>query len=163
MIQRIQSIFLAFVAVTMIVMNFFPLWEKLDLDKNERVSITTYEMVHERLLEASNVMETISSTATIYIAVLSILSAILAVYSLFQYKNRLTQIKLGALNSLLIGGSLGVAVYFIFEGEKVFQPLVQGNYLPGFYFTAAALFFNALANRFIRRDEQLVRSADRIR
>lgn len=163
MIQRVQSIFLLLVAISMIVMNFFPLWEKVDMDKGEKATLGTYELKYERFNEQTSDIEVVSQSGTYYIALLSVIAAALAAYSIFRYDNRLTQIKLGALNSLIIGGTLGVTVYFIFDAETLLLPQQQGNYLPGFYFTAAALFFNALANRFIRRDERLVRSADRIR
>ena len=100
---------------------------------------------------------------TFYIAMLALIAAGVAAYAVTQYKNRLTQIKLGALNSLLMGGSLIMTVYFSFQGEKMLEPGVKGEYLAGFYAIFAALIFNLLANRFIRRDEQLVKSVDRIR
>lgn len=163
MIQRVQSIFLLGVALCLVVMNFLPLWEKLDLVNNEKLTLETYQLTHEKLNPTSNEIELVGQTDTYYIMILGLIAAGIALYSIFRYDNRLTQMKLGALNSLIIGGTLGVTVYFIFDAEKMLLPQMQGNYLPGFYFTAAALFFNALANRFIRRDERLVRSADRIR
>jgi hypothetical protein len=47
--------------------------------------------------------------------------------------------------------------------ESLLQPELQGNYLMGFYLPVVALLFNLLSNRFIRKDEMLVKSADRIR
>ncbi|MEQ6120803.1 DUF4293 domain-containing protein [Reichenbachiella sp. MALMAid0571] len=163
MIQRIQSIFLLLVAVTMITMLFFPLWQKVDTDNKEKITLTAWEVVHDKANAETQEAEIISKSPVYPVAGLAVLAAIIAVFSIFKYENRLMQMKLGALNSLVIGACLGFAVYFIFDAEKVLPPLAPAAYLPGFYFSATALFFNALANRFIRRDENLVRSADRIR
>ena len=97
------------------------------------------------------------------IAVLATLAAATAFFEIFRYRNRLLQIKLGLLNSLLIGGALAAIVYFSFEGEELSANTVQGEYEVGLYLPAIAMILNLLANRFIRRDEQLVRSANRLR
>ncbi len=162
MIQRIQSVFLLLVAVTMVAMLFFPMWQKVDTEQKEKITITPLTIVHDKE-NASGEVEVVSEKPIYPIAVLAVVAAAIALFSVFKYENRLTQMKLGALNSLVIGGSLGFAVYYIFDAEKLLPMAAPAAYLPGFYFTAAALFFNALANRFIRKDEKLVRSADRIR
>ena len=91
------------------------------------------------------------------------MAAAVALISISKYKNRLTQIKLGALNSLLIAGAMGTSLYFTMNSEKIIDPAVQGSYQIGFFMPVAALIFNLIANRFIRRDEKLVRSVDRLR
>ncbi len=100
---------------------------------------------------------------TWFIAAFATLSAIVAFYEIFRYKNRLTQLKLGFLNVLLMMVVLGSTVYFIFEGETLSANATQGDFETGIYLPGLALIFNLLANRFIRRDEQLVRSVDRLR
>jgi hypothetical protein len=49
------------------------------------------------------------------------------------------------------------------EGEAFFDVKVEGKFLPGFYTLFVALFANIVSNRLIRKDENLVRSMDRIR
>ena len=71
--------------------------------------------------------------------------------------------KLGALNSLVLAGFLGLSVYFTFRMEKMIGVAGEGTYEFGMYLPAVALICNLLANRFIRKDEALVRSVDRIR
>ncbi len=163
MIQRVQSIFLFLSAVFMIAMIFFPLWEKVDVGKNEKVTLSAIALVHESKDINTGAVTIVSKTDTFYVAGLAVLSAIVALFSIFQYSNRLKQMKLGALNSLIMGASLGISAYFLLGAEEAFFSQLQSNYLPGFYFIPAALFFNLLANRFIRLDEKLVKSADRIR
>ncbi len=157
MIQRVQSIFLLLTAIVMISVIFLPLWDKTSADGNEFISLTALEMTY---LEQG---ELVTQQPTYYIGLLAGLAAIVALFSISQFKNRLRQIQLGALNSLLMGGSLGLTYYYTTKANALLEPNIQGNFLVGFYVIAAGLFFNLLANRFIRRDEKLVRSADRIR
>jgi hypothetical protein len=59
---------------------------------------------------------------------------------------------------------MGIVLYrTLYMGKSYGSPSDQGDYLLGFYALIAALIFNALANRFIRRDEKLVRGSDRLR
>jgi uncharacterized YccA/Bax inhibitor family protein len=94
---------------------------------------------------------------------LALIGAFIAVVEIFKYKNRLTQIKLGMLNSLVMVASLLLLVILSYFDQKELMPTIQGIYEPGLFLPAAALIFNSLANRFIRKDEKLVRSIDRIR
>jgi hypothetical protein len=67
------------------------------------------------------------------------------------------------LNLLLIVATFGLQFYFSNKGEALLNPKLEGEFQPAFYLPTLALMLNLLANRFIRRDEQLVRSADRLR
>ncbi|MDW3212092.1 MAG: DUF4293 domain-containing protein [Reichenbachiella sp.] len=163
MIQRVQSIFLFGVAACMITMLFFPIWNKLDGEKNELVELTALKFSHTKKDIETGEIAIITEGQTFYIAILAILAAGVALYSIFKYDNRLLQMKLGALNSLFMGGAMGLIVYHVYQAERMVAPTQQGNYLFAFYLGVSALLFNLLSNRFIRRDEKLVRSADRIR
>jgi hypothetical protein len=68
--------------------------------------------------------------------------------------------KLGALNSLLLAGTILSAFIFSNQLTKEFHggQLGLGLWLPGI-----AVLCNLLANRFIRRDEKLVRDSNRLR
>ena len=165
MIQRIQSIFLLLVAIAMGLMLAFDIWQKVDLEQEQAVVLNAYFLSHlqiEGAIDAApaNIIE---QEATWYIAILASLTAVIAIYSIFRYDNRLTQMKLGALNSLLIGGTLAVCFYMAYQGQQMMAGPDPGEYLLGIYLPAVALVCNALANRFIKKDEALVRSADRFR
>ena len=97
------------------------------------------------------------------IAALAVLAVVVALVEIFQYKNRLNQIKLGALNALLMAIALASSWYFSYQAETWVAPETQGNYDAGFFVLPIALLLNILANRFIRRDDKLVRSVDRLR
>ncbi|MEO9965150.1 MAG: DUF4293 domain-containing protein [Reichenbachiella sp.] len=163
MIQRVQSIFLVLVAACMIGLMFFPIWNKVDREKNEKVELTAFSFEHTKLDIETKEINVLSEGQTFYIAILALMAAGLALYSISRYENRLLQMKLGALNSLFMGAVMGLSVYHVYQAERMIAPLEQGNYLISFYLGVSALLFNLLSNRFIRRDEKLVRSADRIR
>jgi hypothetical protein len=94
---------------------------------------------------------------------IAILTILIAWIEIFKYKNRLTQIKLGTLNSLLITGSLVYLVYLTYKAQSEILPNILGEYKIGLFMPAIALVLNSIANRFIRKDEKLIRSVDRIR
>lgn len=162
MIQRIQSVFLLLVAVVMVVTLFLPMWNKFDPQAQEVITLNAFKMVYGSL-NADGSQTVMASVDTYWISVLAILAAGIALFSIFQYGARLRQMKLGALNSLVMGGCLGMTYYYSTKGDQMLNPETIGNFQAGFYIIAAALLFNSLANRFIRKDEKLVRSADRIR
>ena len=162
MIQRVQSIFLFLVSVAMISVLFLPIWFKQGA--TQTAELDAYKMIisgTQAEAAASNGGTMVSNA--VYIAVLAGVSALVALYSIFQFRNRLTQIKLGALNSLLIGFALVAAWYFSNTGNKLVEGEQTGEYLSGFYMPVVALLCNLLANRFIRRDEKLVRDSNRLR
>ncbi len=160
MLERIQTIFLAIVAVSLIVAIFLPTWYKENPKTNEIVSLD-----YMTLTKTQDDKE-ISSTSTVYIIAISILSSLVAFYSITQYKNRLLQMKLGFLNTLLMCGVLAFTVYFAQDAETLLkEPAGEPwqYYRIGFYLPIIALMSNLIANRFIRRDERLVRDSERMR
>lgn len=165
MIQRLQSIFLLLVAISMGLLLAFDIWEKVSTAEGEVVTLDAYYLTHYQL---EGVEEgpppVIQQEPAWYIAILASLSAVVAIYSIFRYDNRMLQIKLGALNSLLIGATFVSIVALIqLQGEEMLISEEEGTNLTGFYLPIFALVFNMLANRFVRKDEALVRSADRFR
>ena len=162
MIQRIQTLFLIGIAVCMSLVLYFPIWAENNAEGTEQMVLTAFKADQVALPYNSTVVP-INSSSTIYIAILAGLASLVAIYGVFQFKNRLTQMKLGALNSLLMAGTLGLAYYNIYQFESSFSPQTQGAFLMGFFLPAIAMIFNMASNRFIRKDEKLVKSVDRIR
>lgn len=159
MIQRIQSVFLFLIAIAMICVLFLPIWSKTDANGQEYI-LNAFSLAPGTTTTGEPAM----SKTTVAIAVLSILAALVAIYEIFQYKNRLTQMKLGFLNTLLLAAVMGCCFYYVnYVGEAMIKSQARGEYEAGFYLPLLALALNALSNRFIRRDEQLVRSVDRLR
>lgn len=159
MIQRVQSLFLLGVAVCLIAMLFFPIWQKIDVESQRGTTLKAYATESYSGTEETTLKYFPAAT----LGILAIVGSLIAIFEMFQYRSRLSQIKLGALNSLVMAGVLGLSVYFTFRLEQSLASQDQGHYELGMYLPAIALICNLLANRFIRRDENLVRSVDRIR
>lgn len=157
MIQRIQSVFIALVALCVLAFLAFPIWSKTDAASGQMISLDAFNIVSKK--------GTLSQvTPVFYLAVMAVFAAAIGIFSIFQYKNRMRQVMMVALNSLLIGALLATSVYLVYsKTSQVFMPEIKGEFGFGLYFLFAALMFNWLANTFIRKDERTVKDADRMR
>ena len=167
MLQRIQTIFMTIAALAMISMLFFPLWEKSDAqfdgELREYAIMDTYKLHHEKHHISTDTVDVLSSQSTFLLSIGAILAALVMFFSITRFKNRMIQVKLNALFSLLTAITLMGSYFYVSKANLLFDPQVQGTFLLGFYLPIVAMLNNFLANRFIRRDEKLVRSMDRIR
>jgi ABC-type uncharacterized transport system permease subunit len=165
MIQRIQTVFLALLVIAMISLLFLPLWSKTDIATGEEVVLTAWELSSQ---PASTIGEAAQASSrpnqrAIPIAILAIVAAGVALYEIFQYKSRINQMKFGLINTLVLVSLFGTAFYYANYVGNAMATGENGTYEAGFYMPVLALLLNALANRFIKRDEDLVRSVDRLR
>lgn len=160
MIQRIQTIFLLIVGLAMLMFLFAPIWQKVDSSSGASYTLTAFslEMV-------SDPAEGIKDEFSPYVVpgILGFLAVCISFTAIGMYKKRMRQIMLSTLNSIVIGTALGLSAYWATQAEGEFLPGIQGNYSYGLFLPAIALVFNSLAVRFIRKDERLVRSMDRLR
>jgi hypothetical protein len=152
--QRIQTLFLIIVIASLIGSIFFPIW----------AFSTESGQVH-RLFALHYTSIINGETSTIYFpysitAILAIASATLAFIEIGKFRNRVLQMKLGALNSLFMAGSIASAVIFSNQLVKAFE---GGAYGLGLWLPGVAVICNLAANQFIRRDERIVRDSDRLR
>lgn len=165
MIQRIQSVFLLILVIAMVSLLFLPLWTKTNPATNQEVILSAFDLNSEgaSATDAATTLGGIHEN-TMAIGALAIIISLVALYEIFQYKNRFTQIKLGLLNSLLLAALLGTIFYYSsYVGDELVKTSTPGKYQAGFYLPILGLIVNSLANRFIKRDEDLVRSVDRLR
>lgn len=94
---------------------------------------------------------------------LCILSGVVSVAAIFLFKNRPLQARLAggaAIASILLAALAGFIVFRTFQQLPVDGKIAYG---AGLGLPVVAMIFNFLAARFIRKDENLVRSADRLR
>lgn len=157
MIQRIQSVFLAAIAFIMTFFLIVPIWHKKDPQTGIELIINATGL---KKLKGEEVLE---EKSALYIFVLAILAIALSIISLFSYRHRTRQIFLNLINSLLMASTTVAIALLINDAEKMLLPNQKGQFQIGLFLPVAALICNMLANRFIRKDENLVRSADRIR
>ena len=149
MIQRIQTIYLLLATIIMIALNWMPLAYFGDLE------FLTYGIFSEFGIASISI-------TTYPIAVIVIASVILAAMAIFMYKNRIKQAKIVALSIFL-----DVMFYPIFTVYLWYSKEALANIDNSFSFAliipVISIILKALANKAIKADEKLVRSADRIR
>jgi len=137
MIQRIQTLYLLLAVVIAGVLPFvFPLW--CDQSGENRFFF----------MENS------------YYTILFGLSFVLSIFAIFGYKKRQNQFVLNRLNIILNLILLGLFAYrsLKLSGEEISSEKGIGIFLP-----ILIVVLLVLANRAIKKDEELVKSADRLR
>lgn len=152
MIQRIQSLYLLAVVALMTTAIFTPL---------------AYFVAgaEEYLLYAFSLKGGEASYSTIYMGVIVALSAIVPLVTIFCFKNRKLQIRLCAVELVLLVGSVIFMAIYYYLGSRMFSQLefsMQG-FRIAIIFPIVSLILDYLALRAIFHDEMLVRSLDRIR
>jgi hypothetical protein len=147
--QRIQTVFLGIAILSLLVSLVQPIWTLNTADQPETLTPFYYL--------SGDTYHYVPFSLT---AILSVASITIILTEIRKYKNRVTQMKLGALNSLLLVGVVGSSVYFATQLINEFQ---GGKYGLAMYLPVVAVVCNLLANYFIRRDEKLVRDSDRLR
>lgn len=154
--QRIQTVFLALVVISTVVSVFLPIW--VFEDSATGVQHQLYPLHYTQLQQGNRntVYFPYSITAMLLVA-----AATVAISTIRNYANRFTQIKLGMLNTLLTAGVMISIVVFVSDLAKIY-PTGWRYGLP-FYLAFVSVVCNWLAIRFIRRDEKIVRDAERIR
>ncbi|MFN8432295.1 MAG: DUF4293 domain-containing protein [Spirosomataceae bacterium] len=155
MFQRIQSIFLIITAFSIAVFLGTNSFVKA-ISPSEKVAINAFQIYHQ---SGDMALKTVS---VYYIAAMAVIALGLTIYTLFLYKNRVKQILFVSIISLFMGVALTTMVYHI---QKDVMPLAggEGSYTIGTWAAFISLVSNLLANRFIKRDEKLVKDADRMR
>jgi magnesium-transporting ATPase (P-type) len=138
----------------MVLTIFFPIWMATDNEVEKMLFPLHYT------IKSGEIRNTIYFPYALC-AVLAIASATIAATEIGKFENRLLQLKLGALNSILMAAAIGAGVYFATRLIRSNQ--LAGEYGLGLWLPAVAMISNVIANRFIRRDEKLVRDSDRLR
>jgi hypothetical protein len=152
--QRVQTIFLVIAIISLITAVFLPIWTHQDASAKTHVLYALHYTVIDHEERTTQYMP-YSLTAIFAIA-----SATIALIEIGKFKDRMLQMKLGALNSLFLVATIGSALYFSNQLIKTFQ---GGEYGFGIWLPGVAVLCNLLSNRFIRRDEKLVRDSERLR
>ncbi len=155
MLQRIQSVYLFLVLVFTLLFLFFPLGS-LEIGSDTYI-IKTWGLSPD----PEQVMGSYNHFLGLISLVLAFIVLILTVYTTYQFKNRLLQIKLGKINILLHMLMVVSAFFFVDSIKKGLE--VFFSYGIAIIFPLLSMILILMANRAIRKDEELVRSADRLR
>ena len=156
MLQRIQTIFLFLAAIFMGLFLLFPIWvyENTEIHRLHAYGLFSQNNGGEGMIH----FWPYSSAGALGLAVV-----LVSLISIFSYRKRTIQMKLGALNSLLLAAALVTAVWFATDVRNDLTIDGPGVFGMSLFFPVLAMICNFLANRFIRKDEDLVRSMDRLR
>lgn len=144
MIQRVQSIYLLIATLLSGGLIFvFKLW--VDDKGNDFFVVDSFST---------------ESVPLKIMAVLFFVSAALTLIAVFQFKNRQLQFVLGRLAILTNFILLGIVVYFSqnLSGEIKISEKGIGLFIP-----ILTILFVVIANKAIKKDEELVKSVDRLR
>lgn len=157
MIQRIQSILLALVVIIGVIASFMPV---LGFEGSE----TTYLMNLYKTVAENDVTNVIAKNMGV--GVLQGVVLLLALVIIFLYKNRQLQIKLLKLNILFVATEIAAIAMYSDSVKTAIGP-TPNDVVVHLQFGAAipviSLILTYLAIRFIKKDEKLVRAADRLR
>ena len=144
MIQRIQSLYLLIAAlISGVLILFLKLWTAVD-------GSDFY------VLDAFKTSDYLLRIA----AVLFFIVAIMALYNIFLFKNRKLQFVVGRIIILINFFLVGLLVYFSqnLSGEIKISEKGIGLFIP-----IITILLVVLANKAVKKDEELVKSVDRLR
>lgn len=157
MIQRIQTLFLLGVVVLGVAFSFVPVLGFTAYD-------ATYVMSAYKVVLSKEVTTVVSKNMGV--GVLEGVIMIVSIIVMFLYKNRQLQMKLLKLNILLITLQVVALMMYVDVAKSAIGPnendviigIEMGAIIP-----VLSLLLTYLAIRFIKKDDELVRAADRLR
>ena len=130
MIQRIQSVFFLLSALTSILIIFY-----FPVLSNEGVSLFLFDRL-------------------VYLRLLLLSSSLLAIFAIFQYKNRSRQRLISSLSRLMI--TFFYIITLVFYKEDF-------DFEIGLFLCIIPFILLFIASYFVKKDEKLIKDSDRIR
>jgi len=143
MIQRVQSIYLLLVVIISAVLFLVPVFYIEHTGVAAQMGTTSFSIATNSLL-----------------LIISCAIGAIALVSIFMYRKRMTQTKACNLNMILICVLVGLLFY---TADTLNGMDAKVHYQFGTYLPLIQLVFTFLALRAIKKDEDLVRSANRLR
>lgn len=152
MIQRIQSVYLTLVLIFALLFLFLP----IAVFQTDPPTILRIYNIPFQEFEIMNIalLAFLSLALCLFIMLLTLIT-------IFRFKNRKNQIKLGKMNILLHVGLIVIVFFMIDELKTSMEGAFSYGY--GVVFPLIAMILILLANRAIKKDEDLVRSSERLR
>jgi len=157
MIQRVQSLWLLAAAITLLGLFIFPYVSFIDLvGLGKQIFVTgIYSSVNNEMSRESTAIPQ---------AILAGIVALFPVVIIFLFKNRKRQLLFVGIEILLIV-FLGLWMFMSANAvlDVISQSLKAGNIGVGFFLLPVSIIFLAIAISSIRKDDKLIKSADRLR
>lgn len=155
MIQRIQSIYLFASSILVLLWYFMPLAEIITAEQSYKFTIYGIK----------NPEDNSWIYHTLIISIIAAITSIATLGTIFLYKNRKQQIK-AAQFLLLLFTALITSAFLLIDTAKSTLPSdseIMINHKISMTFPLIALVLIFMAIKAIKKDEELVRSADRLR
>jgi len=158
MIQRIQTVYLSLTVVAIALLFAFPLAQFFSENGTYIFSITGLKNM------VPGEPDAFKPVLFLPMIIVAVGIALIALFAIFQYKKRSFQVKLTNI-AVISAIALIMGIFFLYIPMIEKKINIIPNYLDsiGIYLPLVALVFMVMANRAIKRDEKLVRSADRLR
>jgi hypothetical protein len=156
MIQRIQSLYLAVAVVCFCLLFFFPVAiYHHEVQGTYQLFVTGMKYVDQQT--------TINFWATFPMVLLTGIALLLSAASIFLFKKRKLQLLL--VNLSILFTIVLVALIFLFYADHLFKDIVKvlPSYQFGGFIPLISLVFLILSFRAIRKDDNLVKSTERLR
>ena len=155
MMQRLQSLFLAGIVIASILLFTFP------------VATIQGNGIENTILKINGLYETgltgiVERNKTFYLPQINnLLIALFALASLFLFRNRHLQMILTTINGVLSLILLLAFVFYLMQVNREYEGTVKATLTA--ILPVIMVIFNILAYRAIKRDDDLVKSLDRLR
>lgn len=151
MIQRIQSVYLLAAAIFGVLFYMFP----IAFFEGSNGGVNLYSC------HLSNVNSASSLPTLLPLAILPVISVFLSVMAIFLFNKRVLQMKLAKLNMLVLFIIILLSGFYFVNIGNVLNTSGKPAFAAIFPVLAIILVF--MANRAIKKDHDLIKSADRIR
>ncbi len=155
MIQRIQSLYMFLAVLVAVAMYFLPV---AGFDTEAGAPLLYKLLEYEQFIELGIPLQTLISPA-----IANALVAVLLLVTIFLYKNRKIQRRILMITVVINLATLGSSFYAADQIESLALVTSRAEYKLGIYLPMLVLILLVLANNGIRKDEKLVKSADRLR
>jgi hypothetical protein len=149
MIQRKQTLFLAASVVLFLSTFGFPFG-----------TLGTNELHNYKVIASDG--HAIEGISTYYFSIPLAIASLISAYAIFLYNNRQKQMAIVRMSFIFYAASFALMSLYVLAAVKVLSP-EKFELGISFFLPFAAFFSNLIALRGIKKDEQLVKSLDRLR
>lgn len=160
MIQRVQTLFLLLAVICGILLFLVPFFTLVPGE------LATETDVYRFSLTGVNLINKDASTLLVRHWPLILLSSaitLIFLFAIFRYRNRLLQIRMIRIALFLLLAFVGFLVFDTLQIRRLAGPGHEFQVSAGWFLILVSFVAGLLAIRYIRKDENLVRSADRLR
>jgi len=156
MIQRIQTFYL----LVIVVLSTVTLFSELGGLQNQETG-ELYTLNYRGLFEKNATLDLVFNSSVWLLTALMAIIPLIALFTVFQFKRRIFQIRLLIFNLVLMAGFYGMLFIYLWQYGKSTDTNLYVNMVAAF--PLVNIILSVLAIRAIGKDEALIKSLNRIR